>query len=148
VPRRLQDLRLAISAANNTLANGLGRAPTVADVAAHLGITEEEVIEGLEASRAYQTTLLSSPSRGDIAIELGDTIGVVDPGFEAAELHLTLRPALSTLNLRDQRILALRFYGNRTQSQIAGELGLSQMHVSRLLARALARLRARMDTDD
>jgi RNA polymerase sigma-B factor len=147
IPRRLQDLRLAINAANNTLTHSLGHAPTVADVAAHLGVTEDDVVEGLEGARAYQSTSLSAPVCGDDSVDLGDTIGVTEHGYEATELHLALQPALAALDGRDQRIIALRFYGNRTQTQIADELGISQMHVSRLLARAIGRLRTRMSLD-
>ena len=147
VPRRLQELRLAITAADNTLSHTLGRGATVADVAAHLGITEEAVIEGLEGARAYRTASLSAPTGADGEIELGDTLGTTDPGYLAVEEHESLQPALATLDERDRRIIALRFYGNLTQTQIATELDLSQMHVSRLLRRALGRLRTSMDAE-
>ncbi|GAA0816636.1 SigB/SigF/SigG family RNA polymerase sigma factor [Spirilliplanes yamanashiensis] len=147
VPRRLQELRLAITTADTVLSHTLGRSPTVADVAAHLGITEEAVIEGLEGARAYRTTSLSTPTGADGGIELGDTLGAPDAGYEAVEQHESLQPALATLDERDRRIIALRFYGNLTQAQIAAELDLSQMHVSRLLRRALSRLRATMDAE-
>ncbi|MEV4345186.1 RNA polymerase sigma factor SigF [Actinoplanes sp. NPDC049596] len=145
VPRRLQELRMAITAANNELSHTLGRAPTVADIAAHLQVTEEDVLEGLEGARAYSTTSLSSPVGEDDGQELSDTLGAEDHGFELAELHIALGPALATLDEREQTILSLRFYGNRTQTEIAETIGVSQMHVSRLLARALAKLRVLMD---
>lgn len=149
VPRRLQELRLAISDANSSLLQTLGRSPTVADIAAHLKLTEEEVLEGLEGARAYNAVSLSTPTGdGDRATELGDMLGGEDSEFELAELRVALGPALATLDEREQKILTLRFYGNLTQSQIAEQIGVSQMHVSRLLARTLAQLRQALTTDD
>ncbi|WP_433788935.1 SigB/SigF/SigG family RNA polymerase sigma factor [Actinoplanes sp. CA-252034] len=145
VPRRLQELRLAITGANNDLTHSLGRSPTVADIAAHLGIGEEEVLEGLEGARAYQSTSLSTPANAEGSMSLGDTLGGDDTGFELAELRIALGPAMAALDEREQKIISLRFYGNLTQSEIADQVGVSQMHVSRLLARALAKLRTRLD---
>ena len=145
VPRRLQELRLSISEANSKLLQTLGRSPTVTDIATHLGITEEEVLEGLEGARAYNAVSLSTPTGdGERATELGDMLGGVDGEFELAELRVALGPALATLDEREQKILTLRFYGNLTQSQIAEQIGVSQMHVSRLLARALTKLRGQL----
>ncbi|WP_089157902.1 SigB/SigF/SigG family RNA polymerase sigma factor [Micromonospora sp. NBS 11-29] len=145
VPRRLQELRLRISEANSTLTQTLNRAPTVADIAAHLAVTEEEVLEGLEGARAYNAVSLSTPiGDGDSATELGDTLGTEDNEYELAELRASLGPALATLDEREQKILTLRFYGNLTQSEIAARVGVSQMHVSRLLARALTKLRGQL----
>ena len=145
VPRRLQELRLAITEANSTLTHSLGRSPTVADIAAHLGITEEDVLEGLEGARAYSATSLSTPISADGNTELGDTLGGEDHEYELAETRVALGPALARLEEREQRILMLRFYGNLTQSQIAEQIGISQMHVSRLLSRALGKLRSELD---
>jgi RNA polymerase sigma-B factor len=144
VPRRLQEIRMRMGAANNELSHRLGRAPTVPEIAEYLGVTEEEIVEGLEGSRAYQTASLSAPVGEDGAMELGDTLGGDDHGYELTELRLALGPALATLGDREQRIVSLRFYGNLTQSQIADQLGISQMHVSRLLSRSLATLRRRI----
>ena len=145
VPRRLQELRLSLSEATSTLLQTLGRSPTVTDLATHLGISEEEVLEGLEGARAYNAVSLSTPTTdGDRATELGDLLGAEDAEFELAELRVALGPALAALDQREQRILTLRFYGNMTQSQIAEQIGVSQMHVSRLLARALAKLRGQL----
>lgn len=142
VPRRLQELRLSLSEATSTLLQNLGRSPTVADLAAHLGISEEDVLEGLEGARAYNAVSLSTPaSDSERGAVLGDLIGAEDSEFELAELRVALGPAMAALDQREQRILTLRFYGNMTQSQIAEHVGVSQMHVSRLLTRALARLR-------
>jgi RNA polymerase sigma-B factor len=150
VPRRLQEMRLAINDAQGVLMHTLGRPPTIADIAAHLRVGEEEVLEGLEGARAYRATSLSAPVRPDAtqgAVELGDTLGGEEHGYELTELHLALRPALAQLTERERRIVTLRFYGNQTQSQIAEQLGVSQMHVSRLLTAALAKLRKHMGPD-
>jgi RNA polymerase sigma-B factor len=147
VPRRLQELRLAIAGANNTLMHTLGRSPTVADIAAHLNVSEEEVLEGLEGARAYSAASLSTPINDEGSRELGDTLGGEDHEFELAELRIALGPAMATLDDREQRILTLRFYGNHTQTEIADQIGVSQMHVSRLLARALVKLRHQLGDD-
>jgi RNA polymerase sigma-B factor len=144
VPRRLQELRLAITTANNELSHTLGRAATVPDIAGHLGVTEEDVLEGLEGARAYNATSLSLPVGADGSTELGETLGGEDRELELAELRLALGPALATLDERERRIIQLRFYGNLTQTQIAERIGISQMHVSRLLSRALAKLRGHL----
>ena len=145
VPRRLQELRLAITGANTTLTHTLGRSPTVADIAAHLGVTEEDVLEGLEGARAYNATSLSTPISADGDTELGDTLGGEDSEFEIAENRIALAPAIAALDEREQKIVTLRFYGNLTQSQIADQVGISQMHVSRLLTRALAKMRTHLN---
>ena len=147
VPRRLQELRLAITEANATLTHSLGRSPSVADVAAHLGVTEDDVLEGLEGARAYNATSLSTPISADGSTELGDTLGGEDYEYELAETRVALGPALAALDEREQKILTLRFYGNLTQSQIAEQVGISQMHVSRLLTKALAKLRGQLASD-
>ncbi len=144
VPRRLQEMRLAITAANNELATSLGRSPTVADIAAHLKATEEEVLEGLEGSRAYSATSLSTPTGADGSQELGETLGGEDHEYELAETRIALGPAMKCLDAREQRIITLRFYGNLTQQEIAAQVGISQMHVSRLISRALVKLRAQL----
>ena len=145
VPRRLQELRLAITGANTTLSHTLGRSPTVADIAVHLGVTEEEVLEGLEGARAYNATSLSTPVGADGQTELGETLGGEDSAYEVAETRIALAPAMAALTEREQKIITLRFYGNLTQTQIAEEIGISQMHVSRLLTRALTKMRGHVD---
>ncbi|MEJ3750171.1 RNA polymerase sigma factor SigF [Actinomycetes bacterium KLBMP 9797] len=145
VPRRLQELRMSIAEASSALHQTLGRSPTVTDIAAHLNISEEDVLEGLEGARAYNAVSLSTPTGdGDNSVSLGDLLGGEDPEYELAELRVALGPALATLDEREQRILTLRFYGNMTQTQIAEQVGVSQMHVSRLLARALVKLRGQL----
>ncbi|GGM10732.1 SigB/SigF/SigG family RNA polymerase sigma factor [Micromonospora yangpuensis] len=145
VPRRLQELRLSISEANSTLTHRLQRSPTVADIAAYLDVSEETVLEGLEGAMAYRATSLSTPTGVDSTQELGDTIGVDDHELERAESRIALGPALATLPPRERRILDLRFHGNLTQSEIAEQVGVSQMQVSRLITRSLATLRRRLD---
>jgi RNA polymerase sigma-B factor len=144
VPRRLQELRIAISGAHTALNQTLGRSPTVADVAAHLGISEDEVVEGLEGARAYSATSLSAPAAGDSDREMGDTLGGDDPEFALRELRIALGPAIASLDDRERTIILLRFYGNLTQTEIAEKFGLSQMHISRLLTRSLAKLRVQL----
>ncbi|MET8089965.1 SigB/SigF/SigG family RNA polymerase sigma factor [Micromonospora sp. NPDC005220] len=147
VPRRLQELRLSISAANSALTQTLGRSPTVADVASYLDVTEETVLEGLEGARAYRATSLSTPIGSDGNRELGDTLGDDDHEMDLVEIRVALGPALATLPERERQILSLRFHGNLTQAQIADRIGVSQMHVSRLITRSLAALRRQL-TDD
>ena len=144
VPRRLQELRLAITSANATLTHSLGRSPTVQDIAEHLGITDEEVLEGLEGARAYHATSLNIPVGADGSSELGETLGGEDEGYALAEARVALGPAMAMLDEREQRILTLRFYGNLTQTEIAEQVGISQMHVSRLITRALTKLRGHL----
>ncbi len=141
VPRRLQELRLEITAAKNTLSHTLGRSPTVADVAHHLDVSEEEVLEGLEGARAYTTASLSTPVGESGETALSETLGDEDGGFALAELRVALGPAMACLQERERRIVTLRFYGNQTQSEIAAQVGISQMHVSRVLTKALAKMR-------
>jgi RNA polymerase sigma-B factor len=138
---------MAITDANNVLVHTLGRSPTVADVAAHLGLTEEMVLEGLEGARAYAATSLSTPVSADESMELGDTLGDEEPEYEATELRMVLGNAMHELDEREQKILSLRFYGNLTQSDIASQIGISQMHVSRLITRALKKLRTELTVD-
>ena len=142
VPRRLQELRLEISKVSGNLAQQLGRSPTVADLAARLGVSEEDVIEGIESGHAYRALSINAPASGDEAgVELADLLGDVDRDLEAVDDRESLRPLIAELPEREQRIIAMRFFGNMTQTQIAARLGISQMHVSRLLAHALSQLR-------
>ena len=149
VPRRLQELKLALTKAIGDLAQRQGRAPTVAELAAHLQMTEEEVLEGLESANAYSTVSLDAPDSGDEdAPAVAESLGMLDEALEGVEYRESLKPLLEQLPPREKRILLLRFFGNMTQSQIATELGISQMHVSRLLARTLTQLREGLTTED
>jgi len=142
VPRRLQELRLEITKVGSDLAQELGRSPTIADLAVRLGASEEEIIEGLDSGHAYRALSLQAPVSGeDNTTELADMLGDVDPDLESVEDREALRPLIAKLPVREQKIIAMRFFGNMTQSQIAARLGISQMHVSRLLAHSLKALR-------
>lgn len=142
VPRRLQELRLAIGSATATLTQDLGRSPTIAELAKKIGATEEEVLEGLESATAYSTLSLDAPEgvNGDGPAVL-DNLGKEDGALVDVENREALKPLMSRLDERERRILMLRFFAGMTQSQIAAEVGISQMHVSRLLSRTLAKLR-------
>ncbi|MGZ9933291.1 RNA polymerase sigma factor SigF [Streptomyces sp. NC-S4] len=144
VPRRLQELRLSLTTATAELSQQHGRSPTVHELAERLGISEEEVLEGLESANAYSTLSLDVPDTDDESPAVADTLGAEDEALEGVEYRESLKPLLEGLPPREKRILLLRFFGNMTQSQIAQEVGISQMHVSRLLARTLAQLREKL----
>ncbi|MGW3324240.1 SigB/SigF/SigG family RNA polymerase sigma factor [Streptomyces virginiae] len=152
VPRRLQERRTELAKAQEALTDVLGRSPTVKEVAQHLELTEDEVIEGLVAANGYTSGSLDTSAEGDepstttsrTTRPLADRLGEVDPAMELFEEFHTLAPLLEQLDERDRRILRLRFGEDRTQAEIGAELGISQMQVSRLLSRTLSRLRAGM----
>jgi RNA polymerase sigma-B factor len=147
VPRRLQELRLEINRARDQLTHELGRNPTVADLAAHLDVDEDAVIEALVAADAYRATSLFTPVGAENdGPTLADRLGAEDHNYEAVNIHETLQPLLAGLAERERQLIAMRFFGNMSQAHIAQRLGISQMHVSRLLTRTLARLREAMLT--
>ncbi|MEW1547336.1 RNA polymerase sigma factor SigF [Streptomyces tsukubensis] len=142
VPRRLQELRLDLAKAGDELSQRLDRSPTVAELAEHLGLSREEVVEGMAASNAYTASSLDAQHEEDDSEgTLADRIGYEDHGLEGIEYIESLKPLIAGLQPRDRKILSLRFVANMTQSEIGEELGISQMHVSRLLSRTLVRLR-------
>jgi RNA polymerase sigma-B factor len=145
-PRHLQERYLAIMEARRTLTHTLSRSPTVTDIATDLAVTEEEVLDALDGATAYCATSLSTPISADGGTELGDIIGGADHDMELAELRVALGPVLAQLDKRTQIILSLRFVDNLTQSQIAEKVGLSQMHISRLIIRALDTIREQLNT--
>jgi RNA polymerase sigma-B factor len=149
VPRRLQELRIAISAATADLTQTHGRSPTVREIAELVGATEEEVIEGLESANAYSTLSLDAgtDSSEDSSLSMLDTLGEDDAAIEHIEHRESIKPLLAQLDPREKHILTLRFFRGMTQSQIATEIGISQMHVSRLLNRTLAQLRSRLSEE-
>jgi RNA polymerase sigma-B factor len=140
VPRRLQELRLALTSRTEDLRQQLGRSPTVAELAADLSVGSEDVLEALEAADAYTAVPLDAPIDTDGATA-ADRLGGLDLGLLRVEDREALAPVLDALPDRERQVLHLRFVENRTQSEIATEVGVSQMHVSRILARTLATLR-------
>ena len=142
VPRRLKDLNVTLSSAMSAMSQTIGRAPTAAELAEHLSLPKEDVLEALEASNAYRSgsldeMLVDDPDSGTVS----DLLGEADAALEKVEYQQSLAPLLSQLAPRERTIIMLRFFKNMTQSQIAAEVGISQMHVSRLLAKTLAQLR-------
>ncbi|MEU1599847.1 RNA polymerase sigma factor SigF [Streptomyces sp. NPDC005708] len=149
VPRRLQELRLDLAKAGDELAQKLDRAPTVTELAERLGISNDEVVEGMAASNAYTASSLDAqPEEDDSEGALSDRIGYEDNGLEGIEYIESLKPLIAELAPRDRKILSLRFVANMTQSEIGEELGISQMHVSRLLTRTLGRLRKGLTVEE
>jgi len=142
-PRRVQELYLHLGQATSSLSQQLGRTPTIAELAAETGSTEDSVIEALEAGRGYRSASLDGGGPDDEGISA--RLGAEDRRFTAAEWRAVLGPHLSALPERDRAILCQRFVDGLTQSEIATRVGISQMHVSRLLTRTLATLRAACD---
>ena len=139
VPRRLQELGASVTKATNELTQKLDRSPTPKEIAKHLGITVDEVAEALESNSAYSTISLDITS--DTSTSIRDTFGALDEALEGVEYRESLKPLLAQLEDREKRILQMRFFDNLSQSQIATELGISQMHVSRILKKVLTHLR-------
>lgn len=148
-PRRMQELYLRLTGVIASLGQELGRSPTIAELASEVDASEEDVLEALEAGQAYRFASLDAPAGGGEADgeTVGSRIGDVDPDLDDVERRATLSPLLARLPPRQRLILQLRFFEGLTQSEIARRLGISQMHVSRLLARSVAQLRAAADTD-
>ncbi|WP_432085949.1 RNA polymerase sigma factor SigF [Streptomyces sp. bgisy095] len=147
VPRRLQEARVELAKATDELSSRLGRAPKVAELAILMGLPEEEVVEAQIASNGYNSTSLDAAINGgdeEDEAALADFIGGEDPALELFEDFHTLAPLVVALDERDRLLLHLRFVEELTQAQIGERLGVSQMHVSRLLARSLNRLREGM----
>ncbi|MFF4243240.1 SigB/SigF/SigG family RNA polymerase sigma factor [Streptomyces sp. NPDC001822] len=155
VPRRLQELRVTLAKTKEHLATVLDRDATVGELAEHLAISEEEVIEGLIASNGYTAGSLDLPvdgaeneSPGAASRTQSDLTGDCDPGMELVDNLQSLAPLLETLDERERAIVGMRFGQEMTQAQIGEHLGLSQMHVSRLISRIVAKLREGMLTED
>jgi len=147
VPRRLQELRMQIGSASAELTQSLGRSPTPRELAELIGCTVEDVLDGIESSNAYSTLSLdaSEDSEEGAAATMLDAIGIDDENLEHVEIRESIKPLLDRLDAREKKILLLRFFKNMTQSQIAEEIGVSQMHVSRLLSRTLEQLRTSLE---
>jgi RNA polymerase sigma-B factor len=144
VPRSTQELLLAVPGASGHLTQVHGRPPTLVEVADRLRVTVDVLLAAVGASQVYRLPSLNAPATGNDDVELIDLIGATDPRYADVDDHLALGPLVAALPAREQRILIMRFYDEMTQSRIAAELGLSQMHVSRLLRRSLKRLKSAM----
>ncbi|WP_051717837.1 SigB/SigF/SigG family RNA polymerase sigma factor [Streptomyces megasporus] len=149
VPRRVQELRNRVRASTRQLSHSLdGRTPGVKEIAEHSGLTEEEVRIGSEALESYSTLSLDAELPGaDDGYALVDTLGSSEPGFDLVVYRESLKPRLRNLPERERKILYLRFFCDMTQSRIAEQLGISQMHVSRLISRTCNRLQAEVEAD-
>jgi RNA polymerase sigma-B factor len=145
VPRRLKELSVRLSRVLDELTTELGRSPTVPELAEATGADEEEVIDALDSAHAYSTRSLSAPFEDGGDDTLAEKLGHEDAGFEEVEEGSLIAAGLDALEERERRIVELRFFEEMTQSQIAAEVGISQMHVSRLLRRALTIMRGRIE---
>ncbi|MET9515867.1 SigB/SigF/SigG family RNA polymerase sigma factor [Streptomyces sp. NPDC002994] len=150
VPRRLQELRVELAKVKERLALDLGREPTVKELAEHLDLSEDEIIEGIVASNGYMAGSWKHPptvvttARATRRVPSTDVLGEPDPAIETVENLHTLAPLLNQLDARERRLLEMRFGQELTQSQIGADLGVSQMQVSRHLTRTIAKLHAGM----
>jgi RNA polymerase sigma-B factor len=150
VPRDLQELAVKVDRTVATLSSDLGRAPSATEIARAVGASVEDVLEALEAAGAYQAVSLDRPraDRDEPAETYAETLGDEDPGFEIAEHGATISGLMHILPARERAVLHLRFVEDLTQSEIGERIGVSQMHVSRLIRQAIARLRAAAQIDD
>ncbi|WP_262063260.1 SigB/SigF/SigG family RNA polymerase sigma factor [Streptomyces sp. STR69] len=146
VPRRLQEARVELAKATEELRSRLGRTPTTRELSELMCLTEEEVIEARKASNGYTSSSLDAALSSDAGAEgetvLADVIGEDDPGLELVDDLSSLAPLIAQLDGRERKIIHMRYVEERTQAEIGEELGISQMHVSRLISRMLRRLRA------
>ncbi|MFC5381611.1 SigB/SigF/SigG family RNA polymerase sigma factor [Aquipuribacter nitratireducens] len=147
-PRRVQELRAQVATATQRLAADLGRSATVAEVAAELGVGQEDVVEALVSGNGYTTASLDAPPGDDPGTTWADTVSDGEPEQSRVADRVALERLLARLPARDRHILSLRFFAERTQSEIGEQIGVTQMQVSRLLSRALARLRAEMEHEN
>jgi RNA polymerase sigma-B factor len=145
VPRRLKELSVRLSRLLDDLTAELGRSPTVSELAEAASVDEEDVIDALDSTNAYSTRSLHAPLEQDGDDSLADKLGIDEVGYEEVEEGSLIEAGLDALDERERRIVELRFLREMTQSQIAAEVGISQMHVSRLLRRALAKMRGRLE---
>jgi RNA polymerase sigma-B factor len=151
VPRGLQELNIQLSRLLEELTVQLGRSPTIPELAKAAGVTDEEVLEALESGRAYSSLSLSGSGSQDEeggGLDPLESIGTEEPRYEISEGLADLAPGFRALDDRERRILHLRFFEGLTQSQIAQQVGISQMHVSRLIRRSLEKIRAEIDLEE
>ena len=144
VPRSIQELYAAVSRLNGQFASEHGRSPTVMELARALETSEEQILEAVEAGRNYRAASLDAPASGEDDSPRGEALGVCDPGFAGVETRAELRSGLAALEDRERQIILLRYSAGLSQRDIADRVGLSQMHVSRLLRKAVAEMRAAM----
>ncbi|NEA66135.1 SigB/SigF/SigG family RNA polymerase sigma factor [Streptomyces sp. SID12488] len=148
VPRRVQDLRNRVRNASKELSATIsGRPPTVAEIAAYAQLSESEVRTGMEALECFSVLSLEAELPRTDRYALTETVGKTDPGFDLVVDRTAVSPCLRALPERERTILYLRFFGGMTQSRIASQLGISQMHVSRLLTTCCARIREELDEE-
>ncbi|HET6623630.1 MAG TPA: SigB/SigF/SigG family RNA polymerase sigma factor [Gaiellaceae bacterium] len=145
VPRRIKELSVRLSRVLDDLTTELGRSPTVAELAEAAGAEEEEVIDALDSAHAYSTRSLHAPFEEGGDDSLAEKLGDEELGYRDVEDGSIIATGLDALDERERRIVELRFFDEMTQSQIAAEVGISQMHVSRLLRRALVKMRGRIE---
>jgi RNA polymerase sigma-B factor len=139
---------MQIGSVSAELTQTLGRAPTPRELAERIGCSVDDIVEGIESSNAYSTLSLDAGEDSeDGAATMLDAIGADDDNLEHVEIRESIKPLLDRLGAREKRILLLRFFKNMTQSQIAEEIGISQMHVSRLLSRTLDQLRTSLEEE-
>jgi RNA polymerase sigma-B factor len=149
VPRRPQELHLRLGTAINELSQRLKRPPRVSELASELGVSDDDILEAMEVGGAYRSASLDArPNDGSESMTLESRLGANDTGFDLAEHRVVLERLLEDLPERERTIVRLRFFEDMTQTEIANEVGISQMHVSRLLARTLVQLRERLQTLD
>ena len=148
IPRRYQDLGLAVRAAMDALAKELGRSPTIPELADAVGADVDEVLAAMEANQAFRAESIDAPAGAEESTRtVADELHSVDVGPGALDDRTVVAGLLDSLPERERRIVELRFFGEKSQREIAEEVGMSQMHVSRLLRRALATLRTSVDRD-
>ena len=145
VPRRLKELGVRLSRVLDELTVELGRSPTVAELAEAVGAEEEDVIDALDSAHAYSTRSLDAPFEEGGDDSLSEKLGTPEAGYAEVDDGSLVEAGLDALDERERRIVELRFFEEMTQSQIAAEIGISQMHVSRLLRRALGTMRGRLE---
>jgi RNA polymerase sigma-B factor len=142
VPRDLQETAVRVEGVTHDMTRDLGRAPTPSEIASHLGVTTERVLEAREAAGAYRAISLDRPhDDAEEPEQVSDSIGVEDPGFDLAEDAATVERLMAVLGEREREVLRLRFVEDLTQSEIGRRIGVSQMHVSRLIRHSIAQLR-------
>jgi RNA polymerase sigma-B factor len=144
IPRGLQELNAKMSSTIERLTGQLGRSPSIAEIAVELDASPEQVLEAMEAGSAYSPVSLNAGTGDDGDLDPMETIGSEDEEFERSEQRASLEPALQALPSREREILRMRFEEGMTQTQIAEQVGVSQMHVSRLIRKSLSRMRSEL----